>query len=242
MTTLGTYIKHLGIRIDGEIQRIVAGLLPEKGRSGVYLDVGCDDGGKTLQRANTIGTDKIFGLEKVKGRAAIAKSRGIKVTVGDLNGKWKLPSGYFSCLTATEVVEHLADLDNFFSEANRVLKKGGTIILSTENLASYHNIFALLLGNQPYSGPFLSRRYPIGHRPNADYWKSKVSSKMDPHLNVMTAKSLESLLSFYGFKTEKTLGVGFYPLPFPLFKLFSALDKYHASYVIVKAGKVGEPK
>jgi len=240
MTILGKYIKHLGLSVDREIQGTVGKLLP-KGKVS-YLDVGCDDGVKTRIRADTIGTGKVFGLEKVKTRAALAGRRGIKMAVGDLNKKWELPSDYFTCLTATEVIEHLVDLDNFFMEANRVMKKKGTIILSTENLASYHNIFALILGNQPYSGPFLSRKYPIGHRPNADYWKSEISSKMEPHLNVMTAKSLESLLSFYGFRVEKTEGVGFYPLPSPFFKLFSGLDKYHASYVVVKAKKVGEPK
>jgi len=131
----------------------------------------------------------------------------------------------------------LVEIDNFFSEVKRVLKKGGRLIISTENLASYHNIFALLLGNQPYSGPYLSQKHPIGHRLVKDYWDSPVSSKMSPHLNVMTTKSLASLLNYNKFKIKKVQGVGFYPLPIPFSDMLAKICRYHASYCVVSSSK-----
>ncbi len=234
MGILGTYINHLGREYEGKIEETVVRLLPKK-RNSVYLDCGCDDGLKTVKRAEIIGARTIFGIENAQERAEEAKGRGIKVYKCDLNKKWPLGANSIDCITATEVVEHLFDIDNFFSESKRVLKKGGSLIVSTENLAGYHNIFALLLGNQPYTGPYLSKRFVIGHRPCAKFYKNELP--MDPHISVMTTKSLLELFKVYGLKAVNFLGVGFYPFPAPVCDLFSKMDKNHASYVVVKGIK-----
>ena len=117
------------------------------------------------------------------------------------------------------------------------LRKGGKFIISTENLAAYHNIFALVLGNQPYTGPYISRIYPIGHRPNAEYYTSDMGENMYPHLNVMTTKALVQLLKAYKFKINKIIGVGFYPLPIFLANIVTKIDTNHSSYCVVVAEK-----
>ena len=132
-------------------------------------------------------------------------------------------------------MEHLSDLDNFFSESKRILKPGGKIIISTENLAGYHNIFALLMGDQPYTGPYLSKAFPVGHKPCSKFYQGKNIAY--PHLNVMTTKALRQLLSRYGFKVKGISGIGFYPLPPFLASLLASFDKYHASYCVVVAEK-----
>lgn len=233
MSILGSYIKYLGEKAGEEIENRVGQLLPS-GQDLVYLDCGCDDGVKTIKRANIISTKRIFGIENQPGRAILSKKSGVNVKVVDLNKKWPFKDESIDCITATEVVEHLINLDNFFNETRRILKRGGKIIISTDNLAGYHNIFALLIGNQPYTGPYLSRIFPIGHRPHAKYYKD---SRMDPHINVMTAKALNELLLAYGFKILNFSGVGFYPI-FPLLaRIFANIDKYHASYAVILAEK-----
>ena len=234
MNILGKYIKYLGSKIEQEIEDKVGKLLPA-GRNLVFLDCGCDDGEKTIARAKKIGTKKILGFENIPERAMLARKKGVKVYACDLNKKWPLKDASVDCLTATEVIEHLIDLDNFFNESKRVLRKKGKIIVSTENLAAYHNIIALFFGTQPYTGPYLSNVYPIGHRPCGKFYQKELP--MDPHLSVMTTKALKQLLIAYDFKLEYISPVGFYPLPPPLFKLFAQLDKYHASYIIIKASK-----
>ena len=54
-------------------------------------------------------------------------------------------------MVSNQVIEHLADTDVFVAEIARVLEPGGYAVISTENLASWHNVFALVFGWQPFS-------------------------------------------------------------------------------------------
>lgn len=49
------------------------------------------------------------------------------------------------------MIERLADTDVFVADLGRVLAPGGYAVVSTENLAGWHNVFALVLGWQPLS-------------------------------------------------------------------------------------------
>lgn len=49
-----------------------------------------------------------------------------------------------------EIIEHIVDTDFLLSEIYRVLKKGGKLLLTTPNLASWINRIRLLFGKQPY--------------------------------------------------------------------------------------------
>lgn len=230
------YIRNLGIKYSLEIEKNVSGFLP-KNKNALYLDCGCHDGLKTCSRAKIIGTSKIIGIEAVSQNAGPALQRGLKVLTSDLNDSWPIDSGSVDCITATETVEHLVDLDNFFSESRRVLKRGGILIISTENLASLHNIFALICGDQPYTGPYLSKKYSIGSHPVDLFHKQRNRNNMPPHLNVMTFKSLLTLVKSFGFEISGFKGIGYYPFPPIISKILTTFDKVHSSYVVVKAVK-----
>jgi SAM-dependent methyltransferase len=73
------------------------------------------------------------------------------VTEADLNDGLPFDDERFDVVVSNQVLEHLADTDAFVSEVARVLRPGGVAAVSTENLASWHNIAALLLGWQPFS-------------------------------------------------------------------------------------------
>lgn len=234
MSFLRSYIHYLADQIEHRIEDVVIEYLP-KNSTAVLLDCGCDDGDKAVNRAKAVGITKLLGLENIPARAKLASKRGVEVKIADLNTTWPIKTKSVDCVVATEVVEHLINLDNFFSESSRVLKKEGRIIVSTENLAAWHNILALLVGNQPYTGPYLSKIYPIGHHPSGNYYQHLLP--MDPHLNVMTLKSLIQLLKNYGFKVIAYQGVGFYPVPRPVADLLATLDFYHSSYGVVVGQK-----
>jgi ubiquinone/menaquinone biosynthesis C-methylase UbiE len=57
----------------------------------------------------------------------------------------------FDFVICSEVIEHL-DVDPMYmmSEINRVLKKGGTLVLTTPNACSTHSIWKILRGYEPY--------------------------------------------------------------------------------------------
>jgi ubiquinone/menaquinone biosynthesis C-methylase UbiE len=231
------YVRWLGKSAEREIEKEIGEMLI-KDKKIVYLDCGCDDGEKTAMRAKVIGTEKVRGIDNQAERLKIAEKRGIKIYAADLNKKWPMGSGSVDLITATEVIEHLVDIDNFMFESGRVLKRGGRLIVSTENLAAWHNVVALIMGNQPYTGPYISRKLVIGHHPHDCYRKDVVRSEMNPHLNVMTSKALRQLLRGYGFRIEKMAGVAFYPWVMPIAKILSKIDAYHASYVVVSAKKI----
>jgi ubiquinone/menaquinone biosynthesis C-methylase UbiE len=74
-----------------------------------------------------------------------AKSKGIVVFKANLNKSFPLPDNSIDQVCANQVIEHRIDTDNFVSEIYRVLKPNGSVVIATENLASWHNIAALLL-------------------------------------------------------------------------------------------------
>ncbi|MBU0683906.1 MAG: methyltransferase domain-containing protein [Candidatus Omnitrophica bacterium] len=120
------------------------------------LDLGCDDGIRTMEIARKIGTREIYGVDIIEEQLMRAAQLGIKTTKTDLNQQLPFENNYFDLIHADQVIEHIAFLDDFASETHRVLKPGGTLIISTENGSSWHNIFAAIMGWQIFSSTNLS--------------------------------------------------------------------------------------
>lgn len=216
--------------------------LLEQDKESVMLDCGCWDGKNTLTYSRKIGTNKIYGIELDKEKADIARNKKINVKISDLNSKLPFPDNFFDVIVANHVIEHLSDPASFVSELKRLLKKDGYAIIATPNLASWHNIFSLLLGFQPPSGPHVSTdKNDIGVLKKIhDERKKKIFKKESTHLRhivVMTYKTLIKLFKSKGFLVEKTYGFGYYPLPPPFSRLFQNIDKSHSHYVILKVRK-----
>ena len=235
------YLKHIGNELTRRREETILSLLP-KGKEIRYLDLGCEDGRLTLERANKIGTGSIYGVEIMDSVIKKARQKGIIVKKADLNGKIPFPNKSFDVITATQVIEHLYNIDALVSEVYRILKSGGIFIVSTENLSAWHNIFALLLGLQPSVGPFISSKFSIGFHP---LYKEHIKDHKDiPHLalmsghtRVMAYNSFKKLFKLYKFKflSEKT--VGYYPFPGVFSNWLSSLDKWHSVDMILKLKK-----
>ncbi len=98
------------------------------------LDLGCGIGEGTSLLSSV--ARKVIGTEIDKNRLIKAqnyfKNDNIDYLVADgcdLSFKDKT----FDAVVSLEVIEHLKDQDNFLSEIKRVLKEGGTAIVSTPN-------------------------------------------------------------------------------------------------------------
>jgi len=57
---------------------------------------------------------------------------------------------------------------------------------------------------------------------------------MAKHITVMTLKVLKEVMTIHGFKIEKVMGAGYFPLPAKLGKIF----KRHSNFVTIKARKL----
>jgi len=153
--------------------------LLEKDSHANLLDLGCDDGKWTLRLAKKINTKKMHGIEVVDSRIEEAEKKGVVVKKADLNGMLPYDDDSFDVVHANQVIEHLHDTDTFVSEIYRILKPGGYALISTENLASWHNVVALALGFQPFSTANFSNKGSIGN-PFA-LWKGRVNKISNNH-------------------------------------------------------------
>ncbi len=207
------------------------------------LDCGCWDGINTKRFGNIIGTKNLYGIELSQNKSKEASKRGVKVKINDLNKKFEYPSNYFDVVVAYHVIEHLVNVRLFASEIHRVLKKGGYVLIGTPNLASWHNVFALILGLQPFSGPTIKPDYESELRVIKDINKERMKrvfsdeSETLDHVKVMTTRALIGLLEDSNFKVEKLRGFGYYPLPPLLANGMSRADPYHSHYIVIKARK-----
>lgn len=211
--------------------------LLERKKNSYLLDLGCDDGNWTLQLAKKIQTKNIYGVEVVPERIKIAKKNGLKIFKADLNTTLPIKNNFFDVVHANQVIEHLYDTDMFVHEISRILKPNGYAVISTENLSSWHNIFALSLGFQPFSSTNLSIKGNIGN-PFA-LWKDKESANSNlkswQHNRLFSYFALKDLFQKYNFKVEKIITSGYYPV----WGKISRIDPIHGHWIAVKIRKTG---
>lgn len=201
------------------------------------LDLGCNDGAFTRRIAGEIGARKALGVEIDPDRAQTARDRGITVTVADLEHALPLEDETADAITANQVIEHLKNTDNMISEAMRLLRPGGLLVVSTENLSSWHNIFSIILGWQPFSLTNISdRRMGIGN-PLSLYRGNIGACRYMQHQRIFSPRGLTELLEAHGFQVESLKGAGYFPLGGRLTRTLNAIDTRHSSFMTIGGRK-----
>lgn len=198
-------------------------------------DLGCDDGEWTLKLGEAISTSHIFGVELIEERRRQADARGINAISIDLNERLPYNENCFDVIHTNQVIEHLTNVDMFLSEIYRTLKPSGYVVISTENLASWHNIFALIFGYMPFSLTNTTSKTaalgnPLAPHTNEEFWESATWH----HKIVFTTKGLVHLLKLHGFAVNAVIGAGYYPFG----NMFSNKDPYHCAFITIKATKL----
>jgi SAM-dependent methyltransferase len=139
--------KYKNLAIDGidDYEAVLAcrDFLGDQSRKKV-LDIACGDGSFL---ANYLGTSEKYGIEI--SDLADNPRLGVKITQGDIEKGLPYESEQFDAISAQMIIEHLVDTDGFLEECYRILRKDGTLVLSTPNLASPRVIFRLIFGIQP---------------------------------------------------------------------------------------------
>jgi 2-polyprenyl-3-methyl-5-hydroxy-6-metoxy-1,4-benzoquinol methylase len=114
-------------------------------RDAPILDVGCGTGA-WLGRLYARGFSNLTGIDYDTAQTSIAAGRVERI---DLNQPdWTPLDARFALITAIEVVEHIENLGVFFDRLQHYLDDGGTILMTTPNIASVAARLRFLLLNQ----------------------------------------------------------------------------------------------
>lgn len=208
------------------------------GKKGKWLDVGCDDGSWT-KRISDNKKVEWHGVEVVDYRAKLARKNGVKAKVASLEKPLPFKDNTFNLVHSNQVIEHLFNLDFFISEIHRVLKPGGVLVISTENPASWHNIFALLMGWQMFTSTNISTKKrvignPLSIHSAAEFtFKDEAANLAWEHNKILTPRALAELVSLHGFTVLDKKGAGYHPLPPKL----GEIDTNHSHFYVIAARK-----
>ncbi|HXU33593.1 MAG TPA: class I SAM-dependent methyltransferase [Thermoanaerobaculia bacterium] len=199
---------------------------------GSLLDCGCGDGEFTAELGARAQVAEMHGIEAVEDRVRTAEGRGIRVAQADLNRRFPYDDGVFDIVHANQLIEHLQSTDGFLREIRRVVKPTGRVVLSTNNLASWHNVISLMLGMQP-PPCHVSSEVVIGNR--LDPLRGTLfANREDSHLRIFSFRALAELCEFHGFRTVDERTAGYYPLPGTLARLATKIDRRHGAFLIIK--------
>lgn len=95
-----------------------------------FLDIGAGEG--YMKYFFDAGEGKWFGVECWKERILKCKSLGYQIADIDINTTpLPYPDGNFDVVIASHVIEHLSNIDFCLKEMDRVLKKGGILLIAT---------------------------------------------------------------------------------------------------------------
>jgi SAM-dependent methyltransferase len=210
-------------------RRAILRALPAR-RGGVLLDLGTHRGDFTLRVADRLEAARTVGIELIERHAAVARQRGVDVTVGDLDEGLPLDSESFDVVHANQVLEHVRRTDLFMREIRRVVRPDGLACISTNNLASWHNVISLGLGMQPMP-VHVSDEIIVGNPLNPEHrWGHRDAGRT--HLRLFTARALTELAAYHGLALERIRTVGYYPLPPLLARLAARLDRVHGAFIV----------
>ncbi|MCG3206482.1 MAG: Ubiquinone biosynthesis O-methyltransferase [Anaerolineae bacterium] len=199
------------------------------------LDCGCADGAFTLRIAQSLQTSNVYGIETHTATAKLSQEKNIVVSSSNLNSGLNFGSDFFDVVHANQVIEHLIETDLFVQEIYRVLKPGGYAIISTNNMASWHNIISLALGMQPMPN-HASNEIRLGNILDPTHGK-RHPHRGAIHWRIFAFAALQELFDYHGFKPVCMMTSVYYPFPNPLSTFLCKIDKWHGAYLIVKAHK-----
>jgi 2-polyprenyl-3-methyl-5-hydroxy-6-metoxy-1,4-benzoquinol methylase len=153
------------------------------------LDVGCGEG--RFAAALAAAGARVTGLDVAEEplRRARAQHPELELLRVEAAGLWPLGDSSFDVVWAGEVIEHVGDTAAWLSEVRRVLRSGGSLLLSTPALGPAQLAVAAMSRRS-----FATRFDPLGE-----------------HLRFYSRATLTRLIEEFGFQSVAVRGAGGLP-------------------------------
>jgi SAM-dependent methyltransferase len=152
------------------------------------LDVGCGDGRTGLWLARRARS--YVGVDVSESAVRAARLRGMDARLVADAALLPFPDRSFDVALCIEVLEHLFDPEGAAAEIRRVLRPGGTLVVSVPNCAFWRRRVDLLTGRWNPFGDLESVEKP---------WR-------DPHIRFFTRAALHRMLLCAGYSDAVVSG------------------------------------
>lgn len=207
------------------------------------LDVGCADG-SFLFRYLTDKPELFHGIEASPSLKAQAEAKGIQVTAVDLNGVWPYADNTFDVVHCAQVIEHLHNTRLFVQEMKRVLKPGGTALVTSENLTSFLNFGAMALGYTPFTlmrmcGWYLGNPLGLHYQEHVEEGvpiTDPAFAGVTGHIRALSVLQAKELFERMEFPADVS-SIGLMPLPDWLGRMLEPMMYRRGHLLLIKARK-----
>ena len=213
-------IKHLFSGICGNIYKYVYELKNLKNKT--VIDIPCGDGRMSAVFKELGATVESYDLDSKDNQYIEHKHK-----FADMNDRLPIDSNHADIILCQEGIEHLQDQFFIFSEFNRILKKGGILILTTPSISNIRSKLSHL-----FSETENFKKLPYNEI-DALWRVDKSDDKMKiyfGHLFLITCSKLFTISKINGFRLRKQILTKISPssffsfiLLYPLILLFNVL-------------------
>ena len=208
------------------------------------LDVGCADGSFLFQYLD-YRPGRFCGIEASPVLKAAAEKRGMEVQAVDLNGVWPYEDHSFEVVHCAQVIEHLHNTRLFGQEILRVLKPGGTALVTSENLTSFLNLGAMALGYTPFTlmrvcGWYLGNPLGLHYGEHVDEGvpiTDPAFAGVTGHVRALSVLQAQELFERVGFESVRASSLGLMPLPDWLGRRLEGWMKRRGHLLLIEARK-----
>ncbi len=163
---------------------------------GTGIDLGCGDGGVTALLARALGARwRLIGIDSDPIEVELARETGLYDALHVASAAaLPLEDGAVDFVLSNSVLEHIEDLRPVFAEVRRVLRPGGSFILTVPS-ARFHDV----LGR-----PRLASRLAVGARKDDDY-RARLDRRV-AHVHYLSRADVSELLEEQGLRLESASG------------------------------------
>lgn len=223
--------------VNEEVKEFIK-TIPAKKNSKI-IDLGCGDGSLTLEFAKKAKASSVIGVDSVS-MGKYLKDKKIKFVPASLNHKLPFADNSFDIVLSHFSLEHLYNTGLFIRESKRILKKGGCTIVGTDNLSNWGNVFALIMGWQPFVTSYGVANKILGNPLSlAEGWIVENEDELGEisHNKVLAHRMMIDAYKEFGFKIESIKGVGYLPFFGRVARFMTDIDTKHAQFLVLKAIK-----